>query len=134
MNKKETKSQEELNRSLYRIPSGASYQLRSKNAVYLASNNTVRHELAKTLGAYMLIRFGDIKFNDEIKSLLRLIEIEVEALMQGFIEEKSSFITEAVPKKEESRRVDLVRLKDGTRFEFETNKKITKLNAITIRI
>jgi len=134
MNQKERKKEVEDNRKLYRIPSGANYQLRSKNAVYISPSNTLRHELAKSIGAYMLRKYGDIKFLDTLGHQLEQIEKTVKTIMKEFPKDKSDFITECVPKREPERRVDLVRLSDNTRFEFETKSNIKKNNCITIYI
>jgi len=130
---KQTKTEED-NRKLYKIPSGGNYQLRSKNAIYVSPSNTIHHELSKCLGAYMLRKWGDIKFSERTCAILKMLENEVKLTMKDFPKDRSAFITEAVPKKEPDRRVDLVRLNDNQRFEFETNPKIKKENCCTIYI
>jgi len=134
MNKKEKIQNTEENRKLYRIPSGANYQLRSRNAIYISPSNSLRHELSKCIGAYMLRKWGDIKFEPIISDLLKLLEKDINAIMKEFTKNKANFITEAVPKKEPERRVDLVKLEDNTRFEFETSLKIKKPDCYTIYI
>ncbi len=120
------------NRKKYRIQGGQNYQLRSLNAIYISPSNSVKHELAKALGAYMIRKYGDIKFTDYIIESLDQIELDVKMAMEGFAKEKDSFITEAVIKSQPDRRVDLVRLSDNTRFEFECSKKIKKEDCVTI--
>ena len=118
MSKAKLRIQEEHNRKLYKIQGGNNYQLRSRNAIYISPSNSVKHELAKTLGVYMIRKYGDIKFTRGIILTFKRLELEVKKAMEGFAKEKDSFITECVPKKEPSRRVDLVRLSDNTRYEF----------------
>ena len=125
---------EENNRKLYKIPSGAPYQLRVKNALYLSPSNSLKHELAKCIGAYSLLKYGDIKFSDSMNQALEWLQEEFKEVMKDFPRDKSTFITEAVIKKQEDRRVDLVRLSDNTLFEFETSPKIKKEGACTIYI
>jgi len=132
MNKQKLK--EEQNRKLYKIPGGANFQLRVKNAVYLSPHNTLKHEIAKSIGAYSLLKYGDIKFSDSMNQALEWLQEEFKEVMKDFPKDKSTFITEAVPKKEPDRRVDLVRLSDNTLFEFETSPKIKKEGACTIYI
>ena len=111
--------------------SGCSKNLSVKqNAVFFNANNTIKHELSKALGALMLLKYGDIKFTAPLVLLLTEIQEEVEQMK--IIGEPQGFITEAVPNEENWRRVDLVALRDDTRFEFETNHKIKKDNAVTI--
>ena len=116
------------------MPGCNNYVKRSKNAIYLSPGSTIRHEMSKCLGAYMLKKWGDIKFSIHVIHLLKELEMQVKKDMEGFPIENKSFITEAVPTKEKERRVDLVRLEDDQRFEFETSKKIKKDNACTIYI
>jgi len=121
-------------RRLYKIPSGANYQHRSKNAIYISPSNSIRHEMAKALGAYQLRKYGDVFFNEKITETLKKLEELSKIAVKDCQTETTDFITEAVPKKEPERRVDLVSLKDNTRYEFETNKKTVKEGAITINI
>ncbi len=136
MSKKQVWVDEETNRKTYRIPSGASYQLRVRNAVYLNPTNTLRHEISKCIGAYLLKKIGDIpQFNNNVRSLMKYLQKEINELINDFPKQNCDFITEAVAKKEvPERRVDLVRLSDNTRFEFETVHKIKKEDSITIYI
>jgi hypothetical protein len=130
-----TKITFEENRKKYRIPSGASYQLRSKDAVYFGKNESVKHIISKCLGAYMIKKYGDVKFTNELIESIKSVENEVnETFKDWTIKNKDSFITEAVIKKIPDRRVDLVRLSDNTHFEFELKKTESKENAISIYI
>ena len=126
--------QEETNRKKYTIPSGASYQLRPKNAIYISPSNTLAHELHKCIGAYQLKRWGDIKTNSRIIELVKALQKEMKLLMKGFDRCNCSFITEAVPKIANGRRIDLVRLDPETWIEYETDKKINKGDCVTIHI
>lgn len=123
----------EQNRRKYTIPGGNNYQLRSKNAIYISPSNSLRHELAKCVAAYMLRKWGDIKFEDDLTFLLKEVEDYVELLMKGFPKSKADFISEAVPKKDRNRRIDLVRLDDDVWFEFET-KNVDKGDCVTLKI
>ena len=91
MNKAERKKVSEQNRKLYKIPSGANYQLRSKNAIYISPTNSLRHELAKTIGAYMLRKYGDIKFSEQIGKCLYCFSKIVTESMKDFPKEKHQF-------------------------------------------
>ena len=134
----------DINRNLYKIPGGANYQLRSLNAIYISPSNSIRHELAKMIGGYMIRKWGDIKFNDLIVSDLKRLEKDVKDVMKGFEKQKGRFITEAVPKtscfslkglpQDKDRRIDLVHLDTNDWYEFETNKKIKKEGSITIYV
>lgn len=82
----------------------------------------------------MLMKYGDIKFNEPIIKSLNELCIAINTTMKDFPRQKADFISECVPNKEANRRVDLVRLSDDTRFEFETNHKIKKEGDKTITI
>ena len=122
------------NRRKYMIPSGAAYQQPTKNVIYISSANSVRHELAKALGGYMLNKWGDIKFDASIVMWLKQLDRHVEALMSEMSRVKESFITEAVPKSDRDRRIDLVRLSDEQWIEYETQLKVEKKNCFTVRL
>ena len=109
----------ENNRRKYTIPGGASYQYRPKNSVMISSANSIRHELGKTLAAYMLRKWGDVNWCDSINSLLKMLEDATNECMKGFPKQKAEFITECCPKpsvikeknlKTINRRIDLVDL------------------------
>jgi len=120
------KSIADVNRNKYKIPSGGNFQLRSKNAIYISPSNTLTHELAKTIGAYSLRKFGDIKFDKPLVLLIKNLEDYFKLLMKEFPKEKASFITEACPKQFPNKRRDLVKLEDNWIFEFETSPKRAK--------
>jgi len=134
MNKLELKTERETTWKSYHVPSMPNYTKLKKNAVFLAANNTYKHEISKALGALMLIKHGDIKFTNELISSINHLDKCAKAAMEGFPKQKAEFITEAVPNAEPNRRVDLVKLDDDTRIEFETNPKVEKDNCITVRI
>jgi len=132
MNKTEMIS--EKNRRLYLSPAKSETLLRPKNAVFISSCNSLRHELAKTIGAYMLRKWGDIKLSKRTIGLLKQIESDINKEMKDFPIQSEDFITEAVPKQDERRRIDLVRLRDNQWYEFETDKKVSKKYAFTFYI
>jgi len=134
MNKRNTKKEIEKNRRKYTIPSGANYQLRSVGAVYTSPSNSTKHEVAKLIAALQLRKFGDVRFTQDMIDALNLLSEAVEAATKDFPKSTATFITEAVPKLEPERRVDLVRLEDDMRFEIETNPKIKKKNCVTIYV
>ena len=131
MSKNKDMRTSEDNRKKYTIPSGANFQYRSKNAIYISPNNTIKHEMAKCVGAYMLRKWGDIRWSDEVNEQLSMLQKTILKEMKEFSIQRQDFITEAVPKDDKNRRVDLVGLKDRTHYEWETNKKVKKENAIT---
>jgi len=118
----------------YHTPGCSKIIKRAKNAVFFNNNNSMRHELAKAVGALMLGRYGDIKFSPALKKQLRIFANAISFEMSGFKKNKANFITEAVPNKEKNRRIDLVNIDNNIRYEFETNKKIKKDNCVTIYI
>lgn len=126
------KKDAEYNRNDYTIPGGANYQLRSKNAVYFNPSNSIKHEMSKALGAYMLLSWGDVKFSKETLDILAMLQHQVKKDMNGFLAKGVDFVTEAVPKINRDRRIDLVRLYDGTWFEFESDHKVDKGHCINI--
>lgn len=132
MNKQEIIS--EKNRRLYLSPAKSKTILRPKNAVFISSANSLRHELAKTIGSYMLRKYGDIKLSVWLVHLLKEIELETETMMSEFPIQSEDFITEAVPIQDKKRRIDLVRLRDNQWYEFETDKKIKKKYSYTFYI
>ena len=127
------RQQEENNRKKYTVPNGSPYQYRARNAVFISSSNTLKHEMAKSLGAYLLHKFGDVKFDERIIGLLAKLQTIVGEVYQDWPKNPTDFITEAVPKSNKDRRIDLVELKSETWFEFET-QKIDKGDCITIKI
>lgn len=126
------KREGELNRNDYTIPGGAPYQLRSKNALYFNPNNSIKHEMSKALGGYMLLKWGDIKFSKETLDLLALLQHQVNKDMSGFFSKGAEFVSEAVPKINKDRRIDLVRLFDGLWIEFESDHKVDKGHCLNI--
>lgn len=111
----------------------ASHQRCPINAISLNSRNKINHELSKSIGGIMLLKYGDIKFTSKIilgiRALSRIIELE----MQDFPKVKEDFISECVPLDNPKRRIDLLRLRDELPYEFE-NKKIKKKGVISIYI
>ena len=141
MNKQQTNV--ENNRKKYTIPSGSAFQLRSRNAIYLSPTNTVKHELSKMIGGYMIRKWGEIKFDKELIDMIDVIDVYIKELMKDFTKNKGSFITEAVPKlktlkekgvTDKNRRIDLVHLDTNDWWEWETNKKVKKEKSFTIYI
>jgi len=134
MNKKQTKSNVEQNRKKYICMSGCNYKFRSKNAIFISTTNKLNHEVAKFVGAYMIKKYGDIKFTNRIIGAIKILEEAVVEDLKDFEKNPSNFITEAVPKVDKDRRVDLVRLEDEQWIEFENNHKIKKEGALSIYI
>lgn len=132
MNKPQKKKNIQENRNKYRIPGGANYQLRTMNAIHISSANSVLHEIAKSLAAYELHKWGDIIIDQKTVDIIAELEKHIESRFDGWVKQPTEFITEAVIKKEPDRRVDLVKLDDDTHIEFETNKKVKKEGAVTI--
>ena len=126
------KSELDTNRNLYKIPGGNNYQLRSKDAVYFASNETIKHAMAKALAGIMIKKWGDVKFTQPILTALKVLSEITNDEFREWPKAKGHFITEAVIKKQPDRRVDLVNLETNDLIEFETNKKIKKEGAVTI--
>ena len=116
----------------YHLPGCSNLMAVKKNVVFISNSNSIKHELAKSLGAIMIHRFGDLKFNKEILESLNNIEAEV--IKMGWIKSEKDFITEACPCSNSKRRIDLVDLKTNTHYEFETSKKILKEGSVTIYI
>jgi len=116
----------------YHTPGCGNYIRRAKNAIFISRHNSIRHELGKCLGAIMVSRFGDLKFNQFI--IDALIDIEYQVNSFGFTHNHHDFISEAVPNDRKERRVDLVDLVNSDEIEFETSKAISKKDCVTIRI
>ncbi len=116
----------------YHIPGCSHHTTLKQKAVFVAQNVTIKHELSKCLGALMIQRYGDVFFDEEIIKHLNIIQDLV--LTKKLPSEIHNFITEAAPNKQAfdengrkiPRRVDLVDIDTGVRYEFETNHKICK--------
>lgn len=117
----------------FHIPGGANYQHPQINSVPICSSNLIRHELSKCVGAIQAHKYGDIKFTERLISLIREIEIEIEAMK--LTPQKSAFISEAmINNSKPARRVDLCILRSDQIVEFETDKSIIKPGALSIYI
>ena len=132
MGNQETKLTIRKNYHHYHVPSMSNIHSLKKDAIFVSDANSISHELAKCLGAIMVKRFSDLKFNPEIVRALGVISDEVAKF--GFEKNHGSFLTEASPNESPNRRVDLVSLTDNQRYEFETDKTINKSNCCTIYI
>jgi hypothetical protein len=115
----------------YHCPGMPNYARRPKNSVYYNAGSTTIHELYKATAALMLQKWGDVKFNDATKKGLLELSRSIDLSFKEFPKQKKNFLTEVVPNAERTidnkeRRVDLVRLEDDYRFEFENNKNIKK--------
>lgn len=128
MNKKQEILIIKKNWHSYHIPGCSHIKTIKKNAIFISNSNSIKHELAKCLGAIMIKKYGDVKFPDTVIAAFDWIDKEI--AKQGFINNSSEFITEATPNKEPDRRVDLVDIKNNIRFEFETNHKVCKGDGI----
>jgi hypothetical protein len=113
----------------YHIPGQPAHQTLKKNAVFISTHCTVKHELAKSLAAIMIKNFGDVYFNPNIIKAINEIDKEIKNLKMT--KNECNFITEAVPNKDKTRRIDLVNITTGDMFEFETNKKVNKGSDVT---
>ena len=125
MSKKETEMQIEINRRKYLTP-GTISLMRPKNAMFLSAANSIKHELAKTIGALMLQRYGDLDFSLKLKKLIWEVQKEIQESMKNFPKSNEPYISEAVPTGNKNRRIDLVRLRDMQHFEFETDHNLVK--------
>lgn len=114
----------------YHIPGMSHIHTLKRDAIFISNANSIKHELAKCLGAIQIKRYGDVFFNKDIIDALDIIEKSV--LNCEPFKEDSSFITEAVPNEDKTRRVDLVNLKTNVRYEFETLNNIRKEDCITV--
>ncbi len=111
----------------------ASHQRCPINAISLDSRNKINHELSKAIGGIMLLKYGDIKFSKKIILGIRALSKVIESEMQDFPKVKEAFISECVPLEDQKRRIDILRLRDEVKYEFE-NKKIEKKGVISIYI
>lgn len=132
-----SKEEEENNRK-YHVPGMPNFARRTKNTIVYAANNTTLHELSKALGGLMLHKWGDVKFTEAVKKKLKELSISVDQAYQNSPKVRKAYITEAVPNNQPTRRVDLVRLEDDYRYEFEVsnhkNKKDPERQEKTITI
>lgn len=109
----------------YHIPGMPNYAHRKRNSIFFG-NESIKHVLAKAIGAYMLRKYGDVKFTGRTIELLDDLSNGINVDMKDFVEEGAEYVTEVVPNDDNSRRVDLVCLDTGARYEFETNHKVLK--------
>jgi len=130
MNKKKREIYE--NWCQYHIPGQNQIYRVKRNCIFINSRNSVKHELAKFLGGLMLNKWGIVEFGNDILSELESLSNLIELKMATYRKNKSEFITEVVPNKEPSRRIDLVDLNTNDRYEFEVGHDIKKENCITI--
>lgn len=128
------KNLNEENRKKYTIPSGASYQYRTKNAIFISPSNSIKHELVKLIICYQIRQFGDFKLSERIIKLFGEIETEYKECTKELIKNPEDFITEAVPKSNKERRIDIVKLNDERWIEIETNKKVNKGDCLVVYI
>ena len=111
----------------YHIPGQQSRCTLKKNAIFISTGNTLRHEMAKFIGCFMIKKYGDVKFDDDLKKMILTTSVYVEEkLMKAFFKESCNYITEACPNREPNRRVDVVNITNGDRFEFESLKSVKK--------
>ncbi len=104
MNNKEREQRIAENWRKYHVP-GQKHDLLKKNAVFISTANSLKHELKKLEICYELKKLGSV------------------------------FITEAEKRNSKpKRRVDIVDLSSGSEIEIETNHKIRKPKAISIYI
>ena len=89
--KKQIKSEIETNRRKYTIIGGANFQFCTKNAIYLYRGNKINHELSKALGGIMSLKWGGIKFDDELVGLLKQVDKKVNELFKDYAKTHSYF-------------------------------------------
>ena len=130
------KNNEIINRNLrkYHIPSCSTSHHPKKNAIMISAANSIKHELAKCVGAIMIHRMGDVKFTSLVKEELESLSYAIELAVGPKFNDSIDFITEACPNNQGNRRVDLINLETEDKFEFETNHDVKKADAITIYI
>lgn len=122
------------NYNQYHVPGCPRTHRVKKNVVCINRHSTLKHELFKFLGCWMLSKYGDVKVDDVLRCKVVEISECVDSLFKFWEVVSTDFITEAVPCSEPERRVDLVDLRSGVRFEFETDKRVKKDNCVTIYI
>jgi hypothetical protein len=122
---------ESENHKKYHIPGCPAYVRRPRNAVYYNAGSTTKHELCKAIGGLMLQKYGDIKFNELLIDKIEQVAANIDILCKD-MGGKADFLTECVPNNEGNRRVDLLRLRDEVRFEFETNHKVLKAEKLGV--
>ena len=79
----------------YHIPGCAHHKTLKKNAIFISTTNTIKHELAKCIGGIMLKRWGDISFSETVKGLINLLDKQIAKEFQEWPEEGSDFLTES---------------------------------------
>lgn len=103
-----------------------------KNAIFISSHNTIKHELSKCVGGIMLNKYGDVDFNKDLLVGLESFANLIELSMKDYPKSKSNFITEAASDENPERIIDLVNLNNGEQIEFEINKNILKKDCRSI--
>jgi len=122
------------NYNQYHVPCCPRTHKLKKNAIFISTTNSVKHEMAKALACYMIKKWGEVKFSLEAIALLNLLDIRMAEDFEGWKENPSDFITEAVKCSDSSRRVDVVNLNTGDEIEIETKKSVKKDGAVSIYI
>ncbi len=104
MNNKERQIRIDENWRKYHVP-GQKHDLLKKNAIFISTANSLKHELKKLEICYELKKLGSV------------------------------FITEAEKRNSKpKRRVDIVDLSSGNEIEIETKSNVKKKDCITIYI
>ena len=103
-----------------------------RNVIHVNNHDSLKHELSKCVGAIMLHRWGDVKFDWKVNDIISALCGAINMNFDGWVENHTDFLTEAWKSKD--RRVDLVDLCTGNEFEFECDHKISKEGATTIYI
>lgn len=118
----------------FHAPGCSHLRHRAKNAIYISSSNSIKHELAKCIGAIMVQRYGNVKFDSTVKTAFDDLCFAIQSVLGPELSEPNFFLTEAVPNDRPKRRLDLVNINTLDEFEFETNLKEHKKGAVTIYI
>jgi len=108
----------------YHIPGQSNLHTIKQNAVFYNTDSTPRHEITKAVVCYAIKKWGDIKFTEELRQSILLVEIALMKAQKGMAEEGTGFLTEAEKSINGTKyRRDIVQLNpEGTVWEIETDK------------
>jgi len=101
----------------YHIPNTSRLHRMKVDIVNFSRNNTITHEMAKSLGAFQLMLYGEITMNKAIRDALRVLEKESKRDKKDY----HRIITEGEENSTRLKR-DLYDLTTGEIYEYETQK------------